>query len=1116
MLTLCKRTFPLLSFAAILISNVQGQTTQGGIVGTVHDQKGANVPGVNVTVTNPSTGLQRQTKTADNGVFRVMALPTGVYQIRAEAPGFATTTTNGVEIGVDQIRDVEIMLKIGTKTETVEVQSDAALTQTESSKLGEIIDNRKVEELPLNGRDFAQLARLNPGVASSGGGGGQQGGEGGVSGYSSNGQRSTSNNFMVDGIDNNDYFGGAAAQIPSIDSIQEFEVQTNTFAAEYGRNTGSVVNLVTKSGSNLVHGSAYEFFRNDVLDARNYFNDSAFRKSALRLNQFGGTLGGPIHKNKTFFFLNYEGFRRAAGITRITNVPTPDERAGKFTDQNGNPIMIAVNPVSQQIFNTLFPEPNLTNASGNFISSPLQTDSTNQFLVKVDHHLNAADSLSARFSRTGIDTFYPFTPGQSGTNIPGYGLNQTGDNDLVAISYTHVINPRTLNEARFGFTRSKILLVTEAGPQAATFGFNTGFAPGASLNLGNIPMLSFSAGFVSGSAAVSNLGGGIDQPNRTATNTFQWIDNLSRTTARHSFKVGGDIRYTQLNRLYDLAFNGQITFSGLDNTAGTDSMGNPANIPNPLIDFALGIPDGALQFVGDSHRNFRFTSYGIFAQDSFKLRPNLTLNYGLRYELNTVLHEAHGRLSSWWPQRYKTFLDPTDPSIQSNLTALEASGVVTQNGVGGVYDGDHNNFAPRIGLSWDPFGNGQTVLRAGYGVFYETIIGNIPGNVMLNPPYLPDYFTPFPLASWPDPFGPSSFPVLTITQQSLRTPYAQHFNLDVEHQLPGRMLLGIAYVGTTGTKLPRFVQIDQAYITKAQIDNLTPDVVTRMELLGIPSQVAKFLNDNQLYGAMPSIVRTPYFGFAQLFQAQDSVSSNYHSLQAKLDKRFSHGLSFLTSYTWSHSIDGASVFFGSGANATTIFPQDNYNLKAERGRSDFDIRHRLSFSFNYDLPVWRSLPPVLGKGWELGGILTLQTGQPFSVLTGESLSGTGLGNDRPNLVGDPNAGPHTVQQWFNTRAFALNAPLTFGDAGRNIVTGPGYRNFDFSLIKNTQLGERVMAQFRAEFFNIVNHPVFALPSNILAAPNFGTLFQTPDAAQNNVGLGSGGPRLIQLAVKLSF
>jgi len=732
----------------------------------------------------------------------------------------------------------------------------------------------------------------------------------------------------------------------------------------------------------------------------------------------------------------------------------------------------------------------------------------------VDHHLNAADSLSARFSRTGIDTFFPFTPGQSGTNIPGYGVNQNGSNDLVAISYTHVINPRTLNDARFGFTRSNIQLVTEAGPQAATFGFNTGFGPGAPLNLGNIPMLSFSAGFVSGSAAVTNLGGAIDQPNRTATNTFQFIDNLSRTTARHTFKVGGDIRHTQLNRLYDLAFNGQITFSGLDNSAGTDSMGNPINIPNPLIDFALGIPDGALQFVGDSHRNFRFTSYGFFAQDSFKLSRNLTLNYGLRYELNTVLHEAHGRLSSWWPQKYTTFL-PLDPNVQTDLAALEASGVVTQGGVGGVYDGDHNNFAPRVGLAWDMQGNGQTVLRAGYGVFYETIIGNIPGNVMLNPPYLPDYFNPFPNATWPNPFGPSPFPVLTITQQNLRTPYAQHFNVGIEHQLHGSMLFGVAYVGTTGTKLPRFVQVDQAYITRAQIDSLTPDVVTRMEMLGIPPSIAQTLNSLGP-GAIPSIVRTPFFGFAQLFQAQDSVSSNYHSLQAKVDKRFSHGLSFLTSYTWSHSIDGASVFFGSGANATTIFPQDNYNLNAERGNSDFDIRHRLSFSFNYEVPTWRGVPSVLGKGWELGGILTLQTGQPFSVLTGQGLSGTGLGNDRPNVVGDPNTGAKTVQQWFNTSAFVPNAPLTFGNSGRNIVRGPGYKDFDFSLLKNTQLGERVKAQFRAEFFNIVNHPAFALPSNIEAAPNFGALYQTPDAAQNNVGLGSGGPRLIQFALKLSF
>jgi len=409
------------------------------------------------------------------------------------------------------------------------------------------------------------------------------------------------------------------------------------------------------------------------------------------------------------------------------------------------------------------------------------------------------------------------------------------------------------------------------------------------------------------------------------------------------------------------------------------------------------------------------------------------------------------------------------------------------------------------------------VLRTGYGVFYETIIGNIPGNVMLNPPFLPDYFTPFPLTAglWPAVFGPSPFPVLTITQQKLRTPYAQHYNLEVQHELPGRMLLEVGYVGTSGTKLPRFRQVDQAFITQKQLDQLTPDIPTRLSLMGIPSFVIPQILAGGI-AAIPSVARTPYFGYAQLFQAENVVSSNYNSLQAKLDKRFSHGLSFLSSYTWSHSIDGASVFFGSGANATTIFPQDNYNLRAERGNSDFDIRHRLSWSLIYELPQMHGLPKLLGQGWQFGGILTLQTGQPFSVLTGKGLSGTGLGNDRPNLVGDPNAGPHTVQKWFNTSAFVDNPPLTFGDAGRNIVVAPGYRDFDFSLLKNTKIGEKVNVQFRTEFFNIFNHPSFAIPSNISAAANFGALFTTPDAAQNNVGLGSGGPRLVQFALKLSF
>ena len=648
----------LLCVVVLVVSAVVSiaQTTQGAIVGTVRDEKGAEIAGAKISVTNEAIGLQRDITTQGSGGFRIMALPRGNYSVRAEAKGFATSDVKAVEVGVDQVRTLDLVLRVGATSDVIEVQADVALAQTESSRVGQIIDNRKVEDLPLNGRDFAQLARLSPGVAVSGGGGGQQGGEGSASGFSSNGQRATSNNFLVDGVDNNNYFAGEAAQLPSIDSIQEFEVQTNTFAAEYGRNTGSVINLVTKSGTNDLHGSVYDFFRNDALDARNFFNTNAFRKSALHLNQFGGTLGGPIVKNKTFFFLNYEGFRRGAGITRITNVPTLDQRAGIFLDDEGTPRTITVHPTSAALFN-LFPQPNLSDLSGNFVSSPQQRDATDQFLVKVDHRLHGVDNLSARYSRTRSDIFFPFTPGQSGTNVPGYGVNDSGANHLIAINYTHVFTPRTLNEARFGFTRTNIALATESGPKAADFGINTGWPADAPSGLGNIPQLSFSGGFVSGSGSVTNLGGAIDQPSRTATNVFQWVDNLSHTTARHSFKVGGDIRYTQLNRVYDLAFSGQVGFSGSN---------NPEGIHNALVDFAEGLSSGALQFVGDSHRNFRSSSFGFFGQDTFKLTRNLTLNYGLRYELNTVLHEAHGRLSSFRPQNFTQFLDPTDPTILSN------------------------------------------------------------------------------------------------------------------------------------------------------------------------------------------------------------------------------------------------------------------------------------------------------------------------------------------------------------------------------------------------------------------------------------------------------------------
>jgi hypothetical protein len=1087
------------------LSVALAQTTQGEIVGIARDQQGAALPAVAVTVTNDATGFSRSVVSGDSGEFRIPALPTGTYTLSAEKGGFATLKVAKVEILVGETRTVNLPMQIATPTENVTVESAAVQVDTETQHLGSVIEQTQVTALPLNGRNFAQLALLNAGVSASGGGGGQQGGEGGVSGYSSNGQRSSSNNFMVDGIDNNNYNAGSVSQLPSIDSIQEFQVQTNNYSAEYGRNSGSVINLVTKSGTNNLHGSLYEFIRNDALDARNYFANPNAAAPELRLNQFGGTLGGPVQKDKTFFFINYEGFRQRAGITRLTVVPTDAQKQGLFTNAAGQSVQIPVNPVSAQLFQ-LYPEPNTNQPGGNFISSPVLSNDTDQFLLKGDRHIGS-DTLTARYSYTRQDEFSPFAGGQQTTSIPGFGVTSSGNIHLVSIGYTKIVNPASVNEFRVGFSRNTSTSANQVGPQASTYGFNTGWPAGSPLGLGNIPNLTMAGGLVSNGGSISNLGSNNNNPGGLAQNTLQFIDHFSHTTGKHEWKFGTDIRNIRDNRFYDLDFIGQITFTG---------SANPQGIKSPLADFAEGLANSALHFIGDSHRSYRTTEYDFFAQDSYRLRTNLTLNYGIRYELNTVLHDATNRATTFRPQDFTTFLSPT--ADQTNLSVLQASGIVTQNQAGGLYGPNHNNFAPRVGIAWALGQRQLTVVRVGYGIFYDTVLGQIPGNVLLNPPSLPDFFNAAPGVGWPNAFAPSGFPVITITPANFPSPYSQSWNADVQRELPGKILAEVSYVGTTGTHLPRFVQINQAYITQAQINALSPDVVTRMELLGIPAPVAQHLAGN--IASIPNIARVPFFGYAQIFQAEDAVSSEYNGLQAKLDKRAGHGLTFGAAYTYSKSTDGASVFYGSGANATTIFPQDNYNLGAEKGLSDFDLRHRFVGNYVYEIPslqhAFSALPKLIADGWMTTGIVTLQTGQPFSVLTGANQSSTGLGNDRPNLVGDPNSGPHTVAQWFNTAAFALNAPLTFGNAPRNVGNGPPYKDFDMALMKNTKITETFNVQFRAEFFNIFNHPNFALPRNTMTAPNFGALYQTPDVAQNNVGLGSGGPRLVQFGVKALF
>ncbi|HZS56926.1 MAG TPA: carboxypeptidase regulatory-like domain-containing protein [Bryobacteraceae bacterium] len=1090
--------------AIALLPATSAQTVTGTISGTVRDQSGAVMSGVTVAVQNTATGLERQTSTGASGEYTLAALPYGAYKLRTEKAGFQTAVTD-VTVAVDQIRTVDITMNVGAQTQQVSVQGAMENVNAETTQLGAVVNHRDVVELPLNGRDFTQLARIQPGVASSGGGGGQQGGEGGASNFSSNGQRSSSNNFLINGVDNNNYVAGAVAIQPSIDSIEEFNVQTNTFSAEYGRNSGAIVNLITRSGTNDLHGSLYEFFRNDALDARNFFAPVGFATPELRLNQFGGTLGGPIKKDRTFFFINYEGFRRVAGITLITNVPTLAERQGIFPTGSGQTVTVPVNPVSARLFQ-LYPIPNLNSPLGNFVSSPNLRQHTDQGLVKVDHHFSNNDILSFRYSESSQTISYPFTPGQSSTSIPGYGIVSPVSSILASLNYIKPFGPHALNEARLGFNREHYLSSNQEGPQAATYGINTGYAAGTPNGLGNIPFISFSGGLVSGGSAVSNLGGTDNNPSGSTNNTFQYVDQFSYTVGRHSWKFGADIRRLQINRIYDLAFSGELVFDGAR---------NPQGIANALVDFAEGLPESSLQFVGDSERGLRTSSFNFFAQDTFKWRPNLVINYGLRYELNTVLHDVNGLLSNFFPQDFQTYFPPT--ASQTDLAALQASGVLLQRQAS-IYQGNHLNFAPRVGIAYSLGQRYHTVFRIGYGIFYDTIIGNIPGNVALNPPYLPDYYNSAPSIGWPNAFGPTAFPVLTTVNPNIRTPYAQDYNFNIQQELPWNMLATVSYVGTHGTHLSRFTDANQPYITQAQLNSLTPSLSQRLAMIGVPAAAIPILESN--IGNLPGIVRNQYFGFPKILTAVTDVNSEYNSLQATLSKQLAQGLSFQVNYTFSKSIDEASDFYGSGANGTTVLPQNNFNLLAgERGLSDFDIRHRFSASFIYQLPAKQSFSgatAALVNGWELAGIVTLQTGQPFSVLTGLNNSRTGEGNDRPNVITNPNSGSHTVEQWFDTAAFVPNAILTFGNAGRNIVTGPGFDDVDFSVIKNTHFGEKTNLQFRAEFFNLFNHPNFAIPNNVESAPSFGAVYETPDVAQNNVGLGSGGPRLIQLALKLMF
>lgn len=1069
------------------------QEATGSIRGTVTDPSGAVVPDVQVTAIQLETGFTRQTKNDSHGNYSLVLLPVGHYRVEAVKDGFRKYLQNGITLNVNQVAVISIRLALGSLQQTLEVRGDASLVQTTTNDLGETVRGQEIVDLPLNGRNFTQLGLLLPGDAPLTPGLLEQGGPTRLGqSYAVNGQRPESNEFLIDGVENYNTMNAGFVLEPPPDAIAEFRILTNTAPAEFGHNAGSTTNIVTKSGTNQFHGDAWDFIRNDSVDSRNFFAQNV---EPYKQNQFGGTLGGPIRKNKTFFFVYYEGLRNRQGETQAATVPSLLERQGDFSQSvdpstgkvpplidelTGQPfpgnLLPALNPISKNILQ-FYPLPN--DGTNQYVTTQMLRNDSNQFGVRVDHYLSSRDSVFVRYMFSGGSEVDPLSI--EGANVPGFPVGESYGAQNAAIRETHTFSPTVVNVAEFSYLRNRLF-----------FDEALNHMPLSSLGFQYSPTLASQSGppfiEVEGYASVGNP---ITGPNDATQNTFSLSDSVSWIHGRHDVKIGGGYQRDQVNALHGIASNGFFVFA-------------PFPVSNAFASFLLGGPVVFLQGGGDLPRGLRSRNYDLFTQDSYKVNSRLTVNAGLRYELptpysvlgnKTALFEP-GKQSKVMPSAPAGLLYPGDPGVPAGLIPT-----------------DYHAFAPRFGLAWDPTGSGRWSVRAAYGIFYDPFY-NGGGGPLQAPISAPPWFKTIqleppsnfanPLPPGENPFAPNFANPQTLTlltlDPNLSLPYAQDWNFTVERSFGQDWLLDVGYVGTKGTKLPRFIEDNPAVYVPGQS---TADNVNQRRLY---SGCTLTEPNNCVYGSVGLIA-----GIA---------NSNYNSLQASLHKRFRHSLEFLASYTYSKTLDDSSSFNITGSSTQSVagendLAQNPFDLAAEYGRSLFDARHRLVLSYVWQMPSWRRprtwYQRAIGN-WELNGIFSGSTGTPFTVydssdpsLQGQSPEISGSYSDRPNLVGNPNNGPKTPEDWFNLQAFErVTQPGQFGNSGRNIVQGPGFAQWDFSLFKNFSLAESKTLQVRAEVFNILNRPNFGVPVNDINSPSFG---QIQSASP---------PRLIQLALKFLF
>jgi hypothetical protein len=1052
-----------------------GQNTVAEISGSVKGQDQLPLPRATLTVTNTSTGVERQVQADDQGNYVFAALPVGQYRVRAELTDFRPETRSGITLQVAAQARVDFVLALGDVREEITIIESYNALRTTTAEIGEVIDNRRVASLPLNGRRFTDLMLLSDNVVTEprgtrGAALGQTGATVAIAG-----QRGGHNMYFLDGVSITDqYFNNLGVSV-SVDAIQEFNIQKSIYPAEFGGKASAAISAATKSGGNVVHGSAFEFFRNSALDARNYFNGST--KPPLRQNQFGGTLGGPIRKDKTFAFFNTEALRERRSLTGTFSLPPAAVRSGNFTGLapifdplstsvagtrqtfSGNQIPLTrLDPIAKAFLATI-PVPNGAGNVQNVSATPVSSNDNTQFTGRLDHNFGAKDSVVTRYTHSNSATFRPF--GSSDLNetlVPGFGTTINTYTRNLAFGHTHIFSPSLIHELRVG-----VLRVT-GGQRLQNQGVNFAQANGllgVSTDLTKIgyPSVNFSG-------AYSSLG----DPARVVSRENTSLDLFSNTSwvrGPHTVKFGGYFYRLYFNPKDSPNARGAFTFT----PRFTSSAAGLAD-GNAFADFLLGAPSSAQAGIGRGEENARANWAHAYIQDDWRARSDLTFNFGLRYEFNGHLTETGNRLSNVQQDRIVIASDDEGrihPDAQVLLPLIPVPWITSKDAgySRSLLRPGYVRLAPRFGLAWSPGGSAKTVVRAGFGLFFNQWAYSVQTAMMQNLPFYFNKNVTTAADAHRPAFGMSNILQAPATgsiggggmDQNYRSEYAESWTLSLQRAIHKDWVVEANYFGS------KIIGADDT------------------TFYNIPTP-----------GPGPIAARRPNPNLSALQIVHWGGYSNYHALSLKLEKRLSQRLSANVNYALSKSTDVASS--PGPTFSETNFPQDVRFRRAENALSSFDHRHRFAISFNYDLPGGIS---ILGFG-------TFQSGAPFTVNLPFDNANIGAGPaQRPDVLRNPNIENQRPEQWFDTTAFVMPRAFTFGNAGRNIVTGDGLTNIDLSAVKQFKLRERFTLQARAEFFNAFNNTNFAdAPGRIAFTPGFGRYF----AAEN--------PRQVQLALKLLF